>query len=434
MNRRVYSLLIAFAAPFAYAVVLWRGLRDRGYWLGLGERFGGGPPPPSTPTLWLHAVSLGEMSAAAPLARTLREKYPQLPMVLTTATPTGRAQAHALFGNTVTVSYLPYDTPRAVARFLERIRPRIAVIMETELWPNLFHQCECRGVPVLLASARLSEKSVSRYRQYRALFRPVFSANVTVGAQTATDAARFEAIGAAAERTHVIGNIKFDMDVMPGVMERGRRLRASFGDERPVWIAGSTHAGEEEQILAAHRALLTDRPTALLLLVPRHPARFQAVGDLLARLGMPFVWRSSGRMPDAATQVLLVDSVGELGMLYAAADVAFVGGSLVPIGGHNLLEAAALGVPVLTGPHNANSKDVARLMIDQGAAIQVSDSESLTRTVRNLLADPGERRRIGDMGCNLVAANRGSVARLAQLIEPLLPEQPAAANFPSASR
>ena len=416
--RRLYSLLIYCAVPFAFALVLWRGLRDRSYWQGLSERFGWGRRLSSAPAIWLHAVSLGEMSAAAPLVRALRSRYPESPLVLTSATPTGRARARSLFGDGVDVRFLPYDTPGAVARFLDRVRPRLAVLMETELWPNLFEQCERRGVPLVLASARLSAKSVSRYRRLGSLFRGIFSASSLIAAQTALDAERFIAIGAESARIRVMGNIKFDVELSAGVIDRGRELRASFGNARPTWIAGSTHAGEEEQVLAAHEEL---RGSTLLILVPRHPDRFRAVADLLSSRGVRFTRRSSGMPPDAATQVVLVDSVGELAALYAAADVAFVGGSLVPIGGHNLLEPAALGVPVLTGPHHSNSQDVARLLLRQGAALQVNDARELAAVLERLMADPAERRRIGAVGRHIVESNRGSVARLLDLIEPLLP-------------
>jgi 3-deoxy-D-manno-octulosonic-acid transferase len=444
MMRRLYSVLIYCAVPFAFAAVLWRGLRDRSYWQGLSERFGWGRRTSSTGNVWLHAVSLGEMSAAAPLVRALRSRYPQSPLVLTTATPTGRARARGLFGDTVDVRFLPYDTPGAVARFLDRIRPRLAVIVETELWPNLFGECERRGVPLVLASARLSAKSVARYQRLGRLFRGILSASSLIAAQTREDAERFIAIGAEAARTRVVGNIKFDMELRSGAIDQERRPRSSLGSARPTWIAGSTHAGEEEQVLAAHVQLLaaqvelqSEAPNALLLLAPRHPDRFEAVADLLSRRGLRFTRRSSGIVPDGATQVVLVDTVGELAALYGWADVAFVGGSMVPIGGHNLLEPAALGLPVLTGPYYSNSKDIALLLLQQGAALQVSDAQELAAALTRLLADPEERRRIGAIGRHIVESNRGSVARLLALIEPLLPgplrSGPLPAARPSAS-
>jgi 3-deoxy-D-manno-octulosonic-acid transferase len=422
--RRLYSVAISCAAPFAFAVVLWRGLRDRSYWQGLAERFGYGPPV-SAPTVWLHAVSLGEMSAAAPLIRGIRARYPQLPLLLTTATPAGRGRARALFGDMVDIRFLPYDTAGSVRRFLARIEPRLAIIMETELWPNLFRECARRGVPVVLASARLSAKSVSRYRRLGKLFSGVFTANVLVAAQSAEDAERFQSIGSAQSRTHVSGNVKFDLQLDPGILDQGRRLRSDYGGARPVWIAGSTHAGEEEQVLEAHARLLADRPNALLLLVPRHKDRFVAVAELLARRGVRFARRSSSAVPAAdGSEVLLVDTVGELARLYASADVAFVGGSLVPIGGHNLLEPAALGLPVLTGPFQFNSREIATLLLRRGAALEVSDARELAAAVRRLFDDPGERQRIGAIGRDIVASNRGSVARLLALMEPWLAARP----------
>jgi 3-deoxy-D-manno-octulosonic-acid transferase len=382
------------------------------------------------------------MSAAAPLVRALHARYPQMPLVLTTATPAGRARAQALFAALADVHFLPYDTPGSVSRFLERTRPRIAIIMETELWPNLFRECRRRGIPVMLASARLSARSVSRYRRFGALFSGLFT-NVTVAAQSAEDAERFQSIGAAADRTRAIGNVKFDLAVDAGLLGTGEILRAAYGG-RPVWVAGSTHAGEEEQLLEAHALLQKQLPDALLLLAPRHRDRFAAVADMLARRGITFARRSesagrpvSAAVP-AATAVLLVDTLGELAALYASADVAFVGGSLVPIGGHNLLEPAALGLPVLTGPSHENGKDIARLLLRQGAALEVSDARTLAALLLRLFDDPAEAKRIGAIGKEIVESNRGSVERLLDLIEPLLPaaHPPAAAAqaYPSKER
>ena len=428
MMRRLYSLLIYCAVPFAFTVVLWRGLHNRHYWRGLGERFGRGRACDS-PSIWVHAVSLGEMSAAAPLVRALRARYPQNPLVLTTATPTGRARAKDLFGDTADVRFLPYDMPHSVARFLDRVQPRIAIIMETELWPNLFAECERRGVPLVLVNARLSAKSVSRYLRFGSIFRALFTRNLSIAAQTPEDAERFIAIGAAAAQVHVAGNIKFDLELSGALQNQGRKLRTAFGDARPTWIAGSTHDGEETMVLDAHETLrtewlVTSRQPILLLLAPRHPARFESVAEMLTQRGITFVRRSAGAPTGStasdAASVLLVDTVGELAALYAAADVAFVGGSLVPVGGHNLLEPAALGLPVLTGPYNSNGKDIARLLIQQGAAEQVIDARELAKAVSRLLADPLERARVGATAKGIVENNRGSVARVMELIAPLL--------------
>jgi 3-deoxy-D-manno-octulosonic-acid transferase len=424
--RLLYSLIIRCAAPIAFLVVLWRGLRDRSYWQGLGERFGGGERLPAGGSIWLHAVSLGEVTAAAPLIRGIRARYAHIPVVVTTATPAGRARAFALYGGGVDIRYVPYDTPGSVRRFFARTRPKLAVILETELWPNLFERCRVNGVPLLLVNARLSEKSVARYQRldriFSGLVRRLFSEKVFVAAQSAEDLQRFRSIGASPAQSSVAGNIKFDLQVDAEAMNQGRAVRQEFapgldGGLRPVWIAGSTHADEDEQVLTAHAALLTKLPQALLLLAPRHKDRFAAVASLLDARGLAYVRRNSAAPVSAETSVLLVDTLGELSMLYSAADVAFVGGSLVPIGGHNLLEPAALGIPVLTGPSHSNSKEVALMLLQRGAALEVADAAQLARVLLCLLCDAPERQRIGTLAKDLIAANRGSVSRLLSLVE-----------------
>jgi 3-deoxy-D-manno-octulosonic-acid transferase len=415
--RRLYTLLIWLAAPVAFVAVLCRGLRDREYRQALSERFGfGAALPGDAPCIWVHAVSLGEVTAAAPLLRELQRRDPARPLVLTTATPTGRTRAAALFGPAITIRYLPYDLPGAVRRFMRRNRPRTLIIMETELWPNLFRECARSGVPIVLASARLSEKSVARYRRFGGLFHGLFANDVMVAAQSAADAARFAAIGADPRRTHVVGNVKFDIDIDAHILDTGRHLRSTLFGTRPVWIAGSTHAGEEEQVLAAHDELRRQFPGALLVLVPRHPNRFEAVAALLKRRGHSYARRSASRPVAADEGIFLVDTVGELLALYAAADLAFVGGSLVPIGGHNLLEPAALGIPVLTGPSDFNGRQIAALLTGIGAVLRVADAPALAAALCQLFADPARRAAIGVLGREAVAANRGSVARVLDLI------------------
>jgi 3-deoxy-D-manno-octulosonic-acid transferase len=422
--RLLYLLAVYLAAPIISAMLLWRGLRDRSYWHNFSERFGFGARL-SPHGVWLHAVSVGEVQACAPLVSALYQRHPGLALTVTTFTPTGAARARALFGNLAQVRYIPFDLPGAARRFLGRVQPRLAVIFETELWPNLYRECGRRRVPLVLASARISARSVGRYQRLGALFRDTLSQAVVIGAQAAGDAERFRALGAAAASTHVTGNLKFDFEVPPDIAQRGARLRAQYAPERALWVAGSTHGGGEEQaLLEAHQRVRAAHPGALLVLAPRHPPRFDEVAKSLAQAGVSFVRRSQagdgGAGAGQTCQVVLLDSLGELLDFYAAADVAFVGGSLVPIGGHNLLEPAALGVPILTGPNNFNSAEIARLLIERGAAEVVHDAAQLGARVSALLADPGERERMGAAASAAVDGNRGALSNLLGLIEPLL--------------
>jgi len=421
--RFVYLLAVYLAAPVISAVFLWRGLRDRGYWRNFGERFGFGAPA-APHGVWIHAVSVGEVQACAPLVGVLRQRYPDLPLTVTAVTPTGAARARALFGGAAQVRYVPFDLPGAVRRFFARVQPRLAVIVETELWPNLYRECGRRRVPLVLASARLSARSVGRYRRLGALFRDTLSQAAVVAAQGTGDAERFQALGADPASTHVTGNLKFDFELPPQTVERGARLREQYAPARALWVAGSTHGGGEEQtLLEAQRRVRALHPEALLVLAPRHPQRFAEVAALLHQRGVSFVRRSQGAAAAAHTcEVLLLDSLGELLDFYAAADVAFVGGSLVPIGGHNLLEPAALGVPILTGPYNSNSEEIARLLIASGAAEVVRDAATLGARIGTLLANPEARVRIGAQGRASVDSNRGALGKLLGLIEPLLSE------------
>ena len=418
--RFVYVTLMYLLAPIAVAVSLWRGLRDRSYWERLGERFGYARTVPASPSIWVHAVSVGEVQAAAALIRELKKRHPDVPLVVTTVTPTGAQRVASLFGDEVHHVYIPYDLPRAVRRFLGRIRPQIAIILETELWPNLYHECGRRQIPLVLASARISPRSVGRYRRLVSLFRETLSHGIVIAAQTEADAERFRSIGASPERTHVTGNIKFDFDIPAQTRSQGAEFRAQHIGARPVWIAGSTHEGEEEAALDAHAAVTKEIQDALLILVPRHPNRFDSVRGLLARRGVGFASRSRERAPQPGTEVFLVDTLGELLAFYAASDVAFVAGSLVPIGGHNMLEPAALGLPILSGPHTFNAEDIAEMFFATGAARRVGDATELGAAVLAYFREPDERHTDGEAGRQIVVANRGALARLLALIEPLL--------------
>lgn len=418
--RFIYVILGYLLIPVLLGHLLWRSRTNPEYRQRISERFGRGHARLPQPSIWVHAVSVGEIQAAAALVRALLELYPTQPVVLTTVTPTGAQRARELFGDAVVHSYAPFDLTGAVRKFFDWSRPKLLIVLETELWPNLYHECGRRDVPLVLASARVSPKSVNRYRWMLSLFRQTLSHGIVIAAQSEADAKRFLALGADPQRTNVTGNIKFDFNLPADIEIDGAQFRQSHAPDRPVWIAASTHASEEEIVLAAHRQVLDVFPNALLLMVPRHPERFQTVTSLTVKQGFSAVRRSTGDDCTMDTEVFIGDSMGELPVFYAAADITFVGGSLVQVGGHNLLEPAALGKPVLTGPYTYNAEDIARLLQDAGAARIVTDADELGEAVINLLGDAGERLRLGTLGRGVVDSNRGALDRLLTLIAPLV--------------
>ena len=418
--RFAYTILTYLMIPVLLLHLLWRSFGNPPYRQRIAERFGFFDRKLETPSIWVHAVSVGEVQAAAALVRALQKRYPDRPLVMTTMTPTGSQRVRDLFGDTVVNSYMPYDLGRAVRRFFDWANPELVIIIETELWPNLFRECWLRDIPLILASARVSRRSVNRYRRLAGLFHETLSHGVIIAAQTETDAARLRSLGANPARIAVTGNIKFDFDPDPEIPGRGRVFREEQARDRPVWIAASTHADEEQAVLAAHREVLKSYPDTLLIIVPRHPERFHGVASLIERSGMSCVTRSSGRRCVAGTEVFLGDSMGELMLLYAAAQVAFVGGSLVRVGGHNLLEPAALGLPVLTGPHTFNAADIAELLIADGSAQVVHDGGEIANRVIALFGDPSERQRRGGAGRRVIEQNRGTLGRLLDLIDPII--------------
>ena len=429
----LYNLLIRIVAPLAFLFELWRGLRDPSYRERRSERLGLGAVL-AQDTIWVHAVSVGEVQASAPLVRELIARHPGTPVVLTTVTPTGAARCRLLYGDRVQHRYVPLDMPGAVARFFDRIRPRVAIIIETELWPNLYAECGRRGVPLVLASARISPRSVRRYRWLVPLFRETLSHGIVIAAQSESDAQRFISIGANPQRTHVTGNIKFDFQLQDDVRPKGEAWRRDEALERPVWVAGSTHEGEESILLEAHAALRRTRPDALLVLVPRHPGRFAEVGQLLDRRGVEWVGRAGGAGVTPGVRVLLGDTMGELMTFYAAADVAFVAGSLVPVGGHNLPEPAAWAKPILTGQYNFNGEDIFQKLLEAGAVTVTADAQALGARLTSLIGDEGARREQGARGLAVLEANRGAMTRLLALVEPLLDEASGRRVSPRADR
>lgn len=415
MNRTLYTVLFYLGLPLV-AIRLWlRARKAPAYAKRIGERFTLGMPTLQPGGIWVHAVSVGESIAAAPMIRALLERHPALPITVTCMTPTGSERIQALFANEPRIQhcYLPYDLPCAAARFLDRVQPKLAVIMETELWPNHIHQCAKRGIPVALANGRLSERSARGYGRFSKLTAPMLAQMSLFAIQTEAEAQRFRDLGARPQTVEVTGSIKFDLTIDPQLLQRAAELRSQWqAQDRPVWIAASTHEGEDEVLLDAHRRLLSSHPDALLILVPRHPERFNSVFELCQREGFATVRRSTGANVDAQTSVLLGDTMGELLFLYALADSAFVGGSLVPNGGHNLLEPAALAKPVLSGPHLFNFLDIAAQMREAGALVEVDDAEGLAIEVQRLFELPRDAQRMAEAGLAVMRRNQGALQRL----------------------
>jgi 3-deoxy-D-manno-octulosonic-acid transferase len=423
--RGLYSLVIRLALPISLYYLIWRGLRQREYFDRWSERFALYRGNGLRACLWIHAVSVGEVNAAAPLLEALRERYPGQELLVTTTTPTGSARVRALWGKGVRHVYLPYDLPGAVRNFLEHFQPRLALVMETEIWPNLFAELHRREVPVLIANARLSERSLRGYRPIAPLVRGALAAIEVVAAQSTADAQRYRRLGARADSVHVTGNLKYDLPLPEGIIEQAQDWRRAWGD-RPVWIAASTHPEEEEVVLQAHRVVLEAFPDALLLWAPRHPERFATVAAASARAGFRLALRRDDRLPGADSEVFVIDTLGELMSFYAASDVAFVGGSLQEVGGHNLLEPAALGIPALVGPYTFNFQEITELLMAAGAVQRVDDAASLSKKVCQLFRHPDERHRRGEAGRQRIAIERGALARTLELIDRCLPAEKSA--------
>lgn len=418
MSRYVYSLVFLLLLPLVMLRLLYRAWRAPAYARRWAERFAqGGDLRPGG--IWVHAVSVGESIAAAPMVRELLKRYPNLPITVTCMTPTGSEQIRRLFGDAVGHAYLPYDLPWLQRRFVNRLAPKICIIMETELWPNLVAQCVRAGVPTVLANARLSERSARGYRRVNALVRPMFAALDWVAVQSQKEADRFVDLGVNAQRMSVIGSIKFDITPDADKQAEAATWRATWG-ERPVWIAASTHAGEDQQVLDAHRRVLTRHPKALLILVPRHPERFDSVARLVEDQRFTMLRRTSGGSPGTDDQVLLGDTMGEMMLFFGCSDAAFVGGSLVATGGHNYLEPAALGLPVLSGPHRFNFSEISQLLEHAGGMRIVHDPTELAEVVVGWFDRPDEAKRAGAAGYAQVKANQGALTALLDGVDNLL--------------
>lgn len=428
--RLLYTLTMYALTPVILYRLAVRGLRYRGYFWRWRERFGFSPDPGIRDSIWVHAVSVGEVNAVVPLIHALMREYRDSRLVVTTVTPTGSERVRKLFGDRVFHVYLPYDLPASVRRFLARVRPRLALVMETEIWPNLFRACAQRRIPIIVANARLSERSLRGYGPVRPLARQAIRCATFVAAQSPSDFERLVSLGAVPERMAVFGNLKFDMAVPAGLAERGAALREGWGPLRPVWIAASTHEGEEMAVLKAHTAVLKRFPDALLLVAPRHPERFKPFAAACRALGFATRTRSEDETADAASQCFVVDTIGELLSFYAAADVAFVGGSLEPIGGHNLLEPAALERPILFGPHTFNTEEVAAGLIEAHAAQRVADAQALGAAVIRLFTQPEAGRSMGAAACAMLERERGAVERTMQVVARVLRDGPAEAVRP----
>ncbi len=421
--RTLYTAALYAVVPFAWLRLAWRARRDRDYLRHPGERLGFGRSL-APGAIWVHAVSVGEVQAALPLVDLLLERRSE-PVLLTTTTPSGRRRGASLFADRVERCYLPWDLPGAVRRFLARTAPRAVVVLETEIWPNLIHACADRSIPLVYVNARLSASSARGYRRFRRLFAPALARVSAVAAQTPDDAGRLVEAGVGAERVTVTGNTKFDVEAPVAMRESGESLRRRMqGAERGVWVAASTHEGEEELVLDAFARVRAESKRCVLLLAPRHVERAARVSALVRRRGFGVSLRTAGYGEEA--DVVVCDTMGELPALYAASDVAFVGGSLVDVGGHNLLEPAVLGVPVVTGPHVRNFADIAASLEAAGAACVVRGAEELADTVARLLRDPNRRHRMGEEGRAFVLANRGARERAMAVIEPWLDGGPAA--------
>ena len=415
-----YSLLLYLATPLMLLYLAWRGLRDAGYWARWGERFALYPALPRTGAIVFHCASVGEVNAASPLVNAVLANYPDRPVLVTAFTPTGARRAEELFGDRVAHRHTPIDLPGCIRRYFRRNAPSLLVVVETEVWPNLYRRAERLGVPLLMVNARLSTASVRQYQRFPSLFGAALRRARAILAQSETDRQRFEDCGADPDHLHDVGNLKFDVEVPAHHHEAGELLRTGWGVNRPVLAAGSTHEDDETVLLDAFARCLPSHPDALLILAPRHPERFARAAQLARDARLRVATLSEDRRVQPDTQCFIVDTMGELLNFYAAADVTFLGGTLAPIGGHNILEPAALGKPVITGPERANVADIAQRLIDGGGAIEVRNAADLSLALDGLFTDGAQRDRMGQAALALVASGRGALERTLSVMDSAL--------------
>ncbi len=418
--RFFYSTLIILGTPFVLLYFALRGIRDRAYLGRWKERFGYSPASIQAGGIWIHAASVGEFNAANPLIRALLKEYPDIPLTVTTLTPTGSERVRRDLGDKVAHSYIPIDLPGSVKRFLNRLQPRLVIVMETEIWPNLYLQSRQLNIPLLMANARLSKRSVERFGLMPGFVGDVLQTVEWIGAQSDADADRLASAGADRQRIEMTGNLKFDLAVPASLEEGATALRSRWGQQRPVLVAGSTHEADENVVIPAFAELLKTLPEALLILVPRYPERFTRATQLAKAAGLRTELRSQGEACSPQTQCFVIDTIGELMRYYACADLAFVGGSMGDQGGHNALEPAALAKPVLLGPNTDNAKEIAKQLLDCNAARQVTNQQDFLEIAEQILSNGALRDSMGQSGRDLIEKNRGSLDLTLSAIKKLL--------------
>lgn len=413
MNRFFYNVFMYLATPFVFIYLLYRALKSEDYRGRVAERFGLRRLSITKPVILIHSVSVGETIAATPLIKQIVSDYPSHQVLVTTSTPTGSAMVKKLFGATVEHCYLPIDLPGSIARFLKQITPQAAIVMETELWPNLIHQLAHANTPILLANARMSEKSMNGYLSKAApLMHEMLNNLDCVAAQYSSDGERFITLGLPKDKLTIGGSIKFELSISSELQNQQHQLKQRWARDRPVWVAGSTHPGENEQLLQTHQSLLTQFPNLLLVIIPRHSERFDEVAQQATTQGFNIVRRSEGTTPSSDTQVVIGDTMGEMLLLLGIGDITYIGGSLIQRGGHNPLEPAALGKPIIMGKSCYNFSDICdKLLASQGLQ-QVANNAELTQLISELFNDEAMRQQMGKHALQVVADNQGTLKRL----------------------